>query len=403
MMKDWGFLGIMLLLPLQWLVFHGSAETLPEVWIALLAGAAIFGSAFLLSWAAELAQLEVSQTLAIAVLALIAVLPEYAVDIYFAWQGGRDPTYAAFATANMTGANRLLIGLGWSAVVLLAWLRQGVRSLNLPAGMAVEVRYLTFATLYAFVIPLRGTLSLMDTVVFLTIFAFYVRAGARAQVVEPELDGVAKRIADLAVPQRRAVTLFLFAYAALVILLAAEPFAESLLATGRHLGVEQFILVQWVAPLVSEAPELIVALLFVARGNASAGIGTLLSSKVNQWTLLVGMIPAAFSLSAGHMNGMPLDERQVEEILLTAAQSLFAVAVIANLEFSLMEAVVLLVLFVPQPFFTSAESRYAYALLYGLAFLVTLWRHGRSQNAFVHVLAGRQRMSGLNAASREAR
>ncbi len=391
-MKDWVFLGSMLLLPLQWLVVRGTAEALPELAIALLAGAAIFGSAFLLSWAAELAQLEVSQTLAIAVLALIAVLPEYAVDIYFAWMGGRDPAYAGFATANMTGANRLLIGIGWSAVVFLAWLRHGARSVKLPGGMGVEVRYLTLATLYAFVVPLRGKLSLLDTAVYLGIFALYVRAAARAEVVEPELEGVAKRIAGLPVPRRRAATLFLFAYAALAILLAAEPFAESLLATGRHFGVEQFILVQWVAPLVSEAPELIVALLFVARGNAAAGMGTLLSSKVNQWTLLVGMIPAAYSLSAGHIGGMPLDERQIEEVLLTAAQSLFAVAVIANLEFRLGEAVLLLALFMPQPFFTSPSSRYAYALLYVVGFFVIL---GRSsvRGAFVQILAGRHQVS----------
>ena len=376
----------MLLLPLQWMMLRGSAATLSDPTVAVLAGIAIFGAAFLLSWAAELAQLEISQTLAIAALALIAVLPEYAVDIYFAYRGGQDPVYASFATANMTGANRLLIGIGWSGVVLLGWLRFGSRAVVLPAAMRVEVRYLALATLYALTIPMRGRLSIVDTVIFLVIFAFYVRAGARAEVVEPELEGVAKRIAALRTPQRRAVTLFLFVYAAAAILMAAEPFAESLLATGRHLGVEEFILVQWVAPLVSEAPELIVALLFVMRGNSAAGMGTLLSSKVNQWTLLVGMIPAAYSLSAGHLVGMPLDARQVEEILLTAAQSLFAVAILVTLEFTVLEAMVLLLLFVPQPFFTSPASRYGYALVYGIGFVVGLARSGATRSAFVRLL-----------------
>ena len=48
------------------------------------------GAAFILSWAAEAAQLDISAGLAIAVLALIAVLPEYAVDFVFAWQGGNS-------------------------------------------------------------------------------------------------------------------------------------------------------------------------------------------------------------------------------------------------------------------------------------------------------------------------
>jgi len=54
----------------------------------LFCGLGIFGAAFLLSWAAELAQLYISQNLALALLALIAVLPEYAVDMYFAWMAG---------------------------------------------------------------------------------------------------------------------------------------------------------------------------------------------------------------------------------------------------------------------------------------------------------------------------
>ena len=78
--------------------------------------------AFLLSWAAELLQIEVSQAFALALLALIAVLPEYAVDAVFAFQAGRDPLVAeqGYAVANMTGANRLLVSLGSSAVVLVA-------------------------------------------------------------------------------------------------------------------------------------------------------------------------------------------------------------------------------------------------------------------------------------------
>lgn len=45
-------------------------------------GAAVVAASFVLAWAAEAAQIDVSGGLAIAVLALIAVLPEYAVDLY---------------------------------------------------------------------------------------------------------------------------------------------------------------------------------------------------------------------------------------------------------------------------------------------------------------------------------
>ncbi len=121
---------------------------------------------------------------------------------------------------------------------------------------------------------------------------------------------------------------------------------------------------QWLAPLASESPEFIVAIVFALRGNPGASMGTLLSSKVNQWTLLIGTLPLAYNLSAGHLGAMHLDARQTEEIFLTAAQSLFAIAVLANLSFSLAEAGVICVLFVTQLFFTDPLSRHLYAIGY---------------------------------------
>ncbi len=94
---------------------------LGDVVAPVVFGLAILGSAFLLAWAAEALQLDVSQGLALTVLALIAVLPEYAVDFTFAYKAGENPEkFAPLALANMTGGNRLLIGIGWSLVVLLA-------------------------------------------------------------------------------------------------------------------------------------------------------------------------------------------------------------------------------------------------------------------------------------------
>ena len=98
-------------------------------------------------------------------------------------------------------------------------------------------------------------------------------------------------------------------FAAAVILLCAEHFAEALVRPGESLGVSEFLLVQWVAPLASEAPELLVAGLYAWRLNTSAGLGTLVSSKVNQWTLLVGTLPIVFAVAAGGFHGLPLDTR----------------------------------------------------------------------------------------------
>ena len=162
-MKNWLWLAGALALPLQWLILHFSGVHLAPHWEVLSSGVSIFGAAFLLSWAAELAQMDIPQALALAFLALIAVLPEYAVDIYFAWRAGTDPSYTPYATANMTGANRLLIGLGWATVVIAFWLKTGSRVMTLSKDQKVEVLTLGIATLYSLVIPLKGTLSLVDT------------------------------------------------------------------------------------------------------------------------------------------------------------------------------------------------------------------------------------------------
>ena len=348
---------------LQWLRHCGL--NLPAPWQPVLPGAAILGAAFLLSWAAELAQLEIPQALSLACVALVAVLPEYAVDIYFAWTGGKDPSYVAYAAANMAGGNRLLIGAGWFSVVFAYWIKTGRKAISLEPARRLELFALIAATLYSFVIPLKKTLSLFDCLCLLLIFAAYIVRAARSHMVEPDLEGgPAELLAGFAAGPRRAATALLFVLAALTICKAAGPFAEGLLRAGRQLGVDEFILVQWLAPLASEAPEFIVAVLFALRGKPGAGIGTLLSSKVNQWTLLVGMLPLAYAVSSGGPHAMHLDGRQVSELLLTSAQSIFAVILLCDLEFSLRDGAVIFALFLSQLVLTGAAVRCGFAGLY---------------------------------------
>jgi cation:H+ antiporter len=358
---------------------------------ALLSGLSIFGAAFVLSWAAELAELEIPSALALAFLALVAVLPEYAVDMYFAWVAGKDPQYVSYATANMTGANRLLIGLGWSSVVLFYWLRTRKPEVVLGKENNLEIRCLLIATLYSFLLPIKGTLSLLDSVFFLALFVFYMFGASHAQHREPELEGPSALIAFTPRPLRRGITVLLFVFAGLGILVSAEPFAEGLLATGRRFEIEEFILVQWLAPLASESPEFIIAILFALKGNPAGSMTTLISSKVNQWTLLVGMLPMVYSVSSGGAASMHLDPRQVEEILLTSAQSLFAVAVLANLSFNFREALLLAVLFVSQLFFPSPEIRYGYSAGYAVLTLVLVLASRSNREA----LAGLFSLDGL--------
>lgn len=367
LLRDYAILLAAVGLAAQWIILHRIPhEVLGPTWATVLPGLAIFGAAALLSWAAELAQLEISQALALAFLALVAVLPEYAVDMYLAWTAAKDPTYTAFAAANMTGANRLLIGLGWSTVLLVYWAATGRRAIEVKPAQRLELLTLVLATAYAFFIPLKRTLSIFDTVVFIALFAWYIQRASRGHVEEPGLAGPPERLALLPRGWRRVVTVGLFLLPAYAIVISAEPFANGLLDAARHLGIEEFILIQWLAPLASESPEFIVAIIFALRNNPTAGLGTLISSKVNQWTLLVGMLPLVYAISGGHLGPMHLDGRQTEEIFLTAAQSLLALIVLANLHFGFWEALLLLSLFALQFVFPTPQIR----LLLGAGYLV---------------------------------
>jgi cation:H+ antiporter len=329
-------------------VLRASGWPVPVELATLLYGFGVIAAAFAMSWGAEAAEHDIPRSLALLTVALLAVLPEYAVDIIFAWKAGQDPTFTAYAAANMTGSNRLLLGLGWPTVAVTTWFVSRERIVHLDRGSVPGLVFLGAATLYSFAVPFKATISLIDSVVLGSIFIAYAVMAARAEVVEPDLVGPAATIGALSVWSRRAAVLALFAYAAAAIFTAAEPFAEGLVATGRKLRVDEFLLVQWLAPLASEAPEFLVAVLLALRGKAVAALGLLVSSKVNQWTLLVGSLPIAYSFGSGHLAALPLDQRQVAEVLLTAAQSLFGLGVLASLSLSLKESALLAGLFVAQ-------------------------------------------------------
>lgn len=380
--RGWWKLYLALAIGVPAIFFRANAVALPPLPSIGLYGAAVVAAAFLLSWAAEAVQVDVSASLATAVLALIAVLPEYAVDLYFAFTAGHNPAHAPFATANMTGSNRLLIGVGWPLVAGLAMLaarRKGGHSRFVQLGTArrVELGCLAVASIYAVVIVLTRRLAWYDTFALLGLFGFYLFRVAQQPRIEPKLIGLAAAIGALARGRRRTLIAFIFSAAAFIVLASAKPFAESLLAAGRELHIDEFLLVQWLAPLASEAPELLVAAMLAYRGHADSAFGTVLSSKVNQWTLLVGSIPVAYYFGGGR-GGLMLDGRQVEEIALTAAQGILGFAVLCNLELRRWEAIALLILFAVQFALPGSDARLVLSGAYLLFSGVVLAFHRQS-------------------------
>ena len=375
------------------------------VLLAFIFGMGIVGGAFLISWGAEAAQVDISASFAIAILALIAILPEYAVEAVLAWDAGQSYLEASAAgqvfsagsavtdemervAANVTGANRLLIGLGWSAVILIFWLKRR-STLNIRGTMGLEIIMLILATLVTFLIFFLQQVHIVVAVALLALYLVYLWISSTKEAEEPELMGPSLAIGEQSKIVRRLLVLGLFLYAAIVIIVAAHPFVHALVESGLELGIDEFILIQWIAPLASESPEIIIAVLFSLRANAIAGLTTLISAEVNQLTLLVGSMVGVFSLSAGELLHFPLNHMQSVEFLLTGAVSALGVMFVISRVISWKAGLILLVLFIAHlPFTDSSERLYftyiylALALLYGI-YNLYLWRSGElsSKNA----------------------
>lgn len=354
---EWRTIGItaLALVPFVAVRFFGLGASSPLAMAAGI-GIAIVAAAFFLTWATEALAVVIAAPVALAILALVEVAPEYAFEILLAYR-----QQVSLAAASMTGANRLLLGLGWPLIIFLAFWgarRRGRRlsELRLDARHSVTIAYLAAASVYAFVIVLKRTLSLLDSAVLVVIYGLYIFTGLRTKklegdVAELEEDDVGVGAATKALtPRRRGLAIAAFlAAGAFVLLVGAEPFMDSLLETARHVGVSEFALIQWVAPFLSEFPESLTAFLWATTViQAPLGLGNLLSSKLNQWTLLVAAIPIAYSVGAGHTAALALTPQSVDEIFLTAAQSLFGTVVLLRLRFHLRDAVLLTSLFLVQ-------------------------------------------------------
>ena len=317
------------------------------VMIAVTSAFAIVAASLLLAWATESAQFLVSQSLALAILALLQVLPEYMFEATLAWN-----RLIEYASATMTGANRLLMGAGWPLIFFIAYAfsrRNGtpIKEIRLDARQAVEAFFLVLATAYSFVIVVKRMLDIIDGIVLLVMYLTYLwicmKIPEESEDEVEHVHGPAKTIIFMKSRVLRTVAIVLLVITGgAVIFSAAGPFVLSIIEVALILGFSQFLFAQWVAPFLSEFPESASAFYWAGTVRLSPmAIGNMVSSKVNQWTLLIGTIPLIYSASVGHLAFIPLSNLQVEEILLTAAQSAFGCVALVKLRFNWKEATIL--------------------------------------------------------------
>jgi len=319
-------------------------------------------SAFLVGWGAEAAQFLISQGLALAALAWLQTLPEFAVEAVIAWEAGKDPAAAHLAIANLTGAIRLLIGLGWPMIYFVAAFsgrrqRGWLPDIALDRQHSVEVMGLLPPLLWFVVIWWKQTIGLLDTAVLLGIYVGYLwvlwQCPPQDAAELDEAPAVSRWAYGLGGNRRIAAITALFVVGGALLYLTAHPFLNSMLALAAVLGISPFVFVQWVAPFLSEFPEKVSAFGWARRvSTAPMALMNMVSSNINQWTVLAAMIPVIYGWSHLKAHGtwatFTFDGAQQVEIALTVAQSVLATLLLMDLRFKWYDAASLFVLWLAQ-------------------------------------------------------
>ena len=350
---------------------------------------AVLFSAFVISWAAEAAQFFMSQGMALAILAWLQTLPEFAVEADIAWR--QD---VPNMTANFTGSLRLLVGLGWPMIFVVASIANRRRTgrwlseIALDDEHSVEVIGLFLPILYFTSVWWRGYLSVWDGLVLAGLYFVYLfvlnRMPPREAEAAEELDWVPRRVLALRAGLRGLAILGLFLAGGVLLAVVTHPFVDSLKALALSAGIGEFVFIQWVAPFLSEFPEKVSAFKWASTvRNAPMALMNMVSSNINQWTMLAAMIPVTYSVSLGHVAAVPFDGLHRDEILLTILQSLLGMVLLLNMRYSAFEALLLFVLWLVQ--FAVPSVRGPMLYVYGVAIvggLAQLFRGARTLDAF---------------------
>ena len=354
-------------------------------WAAFWTAPCILIASILIAWGAESAQFFIAQGFALAILAWLQTLPEFAVEAVLAWHQQRD-----LLLANLTGALRLLTGIGWPMIYLTAAIfhrRHKGRPLGriqLESHHSIEVLGLALPLIYAFVIWLKETLNLIDTVVLIAIYVAYLilltKLPPEGREGIDDLEAVPRAIANASPPWRILLIMACFVLGGSLIYFTAGPFLGSLIAVAGALAIPSFIVIQWFAPLVSEFPEFASTFYFARQADqAPVAIMNIASSNINQWTLLVAMLPLVLSFGAGTVSQIVFNPQQQAELLLTIGQSALAFAFLLELKLAWWEAALLFATFVAQfafaPFTSQPNS---------LGFIANGIRHWLTNGYFVY-------------------
>jgi cation:H+ antiporter len=314
----------------------------------------ILAASIVIAWGAEAAQFFIAQGFALAILAWMQTLPEFAVEAVLAWKQQTN-----LLLAGLTGALRLLTGLAWPMIYATAAFVHRRRTgkplghIRLSGHHSVEVAGILFALLYAMVIWWKASLQVADAVVLVALYVGYLILLSRLPPERNEgiedLEAVPRYIASASRGRRNLAIAACFVTGGVLIYFTAEPFLGSLVAVALAIGIPSFQVIQWLAPVISEFPELLSTFYFARQEEkAPVALMNIASSNINQWTLLVAVLPVVFSISRHSMSAIVMTPQQRLELLLTIAQSVVGLIFLINMKFAWWEAAAMLLAFASQ-------------------------------------------------------
>lgn len=339
-------------------------------------GIGLIAAAFMLAWAADAGEAVFSGGTVLAAVAVIAVLPEYIIEVHFAFT-----QQAELVTANLTGATRLLLTCAVALPLLVAFLARRKASVAdepiLLAGQRrLELGVLLVAALFSVQILIRGSASIFDGIVLLALYVLYARRVQGTPDEEPAVVGVAAGLLSLPARWQRPAVAGLILAAGAVVVATANPFTQALLSTGASVGIDPYILIQSVVPVATEAPELVVVAVLVSNRRPAQGLALLLASSVSQWTLGLGSLPIAYAAGGGGIS-LPLAAREQLELGFTGAVTLFVVAALTTLKPERVDAVLIAVVFAVQLIYPTPFIRFAAGfvlLVFAIDLFASRWR-----------------------------
>lgn len=362
--------------------------------IAVYSVAIVFG-ALIIAWAAESSEIIISEGLALAIVAWLQVFPEFMIEATISW--AQD---VPNMLANFTGANRILVGIGWplifftSAFFYRKKYGKFLTEMELGKEHSVEVIFFLAATIYSVLIFIQGSLTVFDSVFMIVLYATYLFFVSKlphlSRKKQKELVmGIPKKVISLNKKYVKIVIAAMFLVGGLLIYFAAEPFYNNALVLATSIGVSEFLFIQWIAPFLSEFPEKTSAFYWASKvKQAPMALMNLISSKLTQWTILLAMIPLVFSASLGFISSVPLNSTVAgtgftvaTEFLLTIASSVYASVLLLKLRITWIEAASLFFIWVIQ--FIWVETRpFIIYLFFGLAVIEIVYYRKEINKAF---------------------